>query len=166
MNLNYDTVFELALEQLNKPFAYSPNAPTANDLTVFKPHGSLNMVMNAEGFAFGQPEWLGMPEPPKFRSYSGFIPPRLNKSYAQHPASRVILAPAIYRRPDEIIMWGVGLTESDVELLDLYRHWSQHVKRISIINPSERVARNATDLLGARVAWFESIVAWTGNRLD
>ena len=166
LNLNYDTVFELALEQLNKPFAYSPNAPTANELTVCKPHGSLNMVMNAEGFAFGQPEWLGMPEPPKFRSYSGFIPPRLNKSYAQHPASQVILAPAVDRRPDEIIMWGVGLTESDVELLDLYRHWSQHVKRTSIINPSERVARKATDLLGARVAWFESVVAWAGNRLE
>jgi hypothetical protein len=126
LNLNYDTVFELALEQLNKAFAYSPNAPIANELTVCKPHGSLNMIMNAECFAFGQPEWLGMPEPPGFRSYSGFIPPRLNKSYAQHPASQVILAPAINRKPDEIIMWGVGLTESDVELLNLYRHWSQH----------------------------------------
>ncbi len=164
MNLNYDTVFELALEQCNKPFVYSPNAPRANDVTVCKPHGSLNMVMNAERFAFGQPEWLGTPESPNFRSYSGFIPPRLNKRYVQHPASQVILAPTVNRNPDEIIMWGVGLTESDVELVDLYRHWSQDAKRISIINPSEQVARKATDLLSARVVWFESALVWAGDR--
>ena len=95
LNLNYDTVFELALDQLSKPFAYCPNPPRADEAMMCKPHGSLNMVMNAERFAFGQPDWLGMPEPPNFRSYSGFIAPRLNKSYAQHPASEEILAPAI-----------------------------------------------------------------------
>ncbi len=104
LNLNYDTVFELALEQLNKPFVYSPNVPSPTDLTVCKPHGSLNMVMNGKVFTFGQPEWLGMPEPPDFRSYSGFIAPRLNKLYEQHPASLMILAPAINRSPDEIVM--------------------------------------------------------------
>ena len=107
-----------------------------------------------------------MPEPPGFRSYSGFIPPRLNKSYAEHPASQVILAPVINREPDEIIMWGVGLTESDVELVNIYRRWSQHVKRISIINPHELVAAKAAELLGSRVVWFDSLTTWARTPLE
>jgi len=84
LNLNYDTTFEIALEQLRKPFAYAPNSPEQSELVVCKPHGSLNMVSNNYKFSFGQPTWLGTPEKPGFKSFSGLIPPRLNKRYDQH----------------------------------------------------------------------------------
>ena len=100
LNLNYDTVFELALEQLNKPFAYSPNEPKGGDLLVCKPHGSLNLVADDRAFMFGQPGWLGMPQLKGYRSYSGLIPPRLNKSYSQHPIAQMILKPVTARAPD------------------------------------------------------------------
>src|SRR5262249_4830897 len=90
------------------------------------------------------------------------VAPRLNKSYAQHPVSQLILAPAMNRAPDEVIFWGVSLTESDVELVNLYRQWARHAKRIGIINPSEEVARKATGLLGVNVEWFESVRVWKG----
>jgi hypothetical protein len=160
LNLNYDTIFEIALDQLNQPFSYCPSESTVDQVLVCKPHGSLNMVMNRQEFTFGQPDWLGMPEPPGFRSYSGFLPPRLNKSFAQHPAAKMILAPATSRKPEEIAMWGVGLTESDVELVALYREWSRHAKRVNVINPSDSVARKASDLLERDITWFESVAAW------
>lgn len=125
LNLNYDTVFELALMQIGCPFVYSPNTPSETQLWVCKPHGSLNMVVNSTGFAFGQPEWLGMPQPPGFRSYSGLIPSRINKSYKQHPIAQMILSPARSRRPDLLIMWGVGIANSDIDLLDLYSSWAK-----------------------------------------
>jgi hypothetical protein len=73
-----------------------------------------------------------------------------------------ILTPASNRNPDEIVMWGVGLTESDVELVDLYRRWAHHATQVSVINPSEAVARKAESLLSTRVTWFESVLAWVG----
>src|SRR6185437_7514373 len=100
LNLNYDTVFELALTQINRLFAYSPNKPDGDRLLVCKPHGSLNMVVNDSAFTFGQPEWLGMPQAEGFRSYSGMIPPRLNKQYAQHPIAGIVLAPVHDRQPE------------------------------------------------------------------
>lgn len=75
LNLNYDTVFELALEQLGRPFAYSPSQVSGDQILVCKPHGSLNMVVSDTHFTFGQPEWLGMPQPLGYRSYSGLIQP-------------------------------------------------------------------------------------------
>ncbi|PYN50405.1 MAG: hypothetical protein DMD94_27025 [Candidatus Rokuibacteriota bacterium] len=104
LNLNYDTVFELALLQANRPFAYSPNVPSTDQVLVCKPHGSLNMVSTADRFKFGQPEWLGTPQPRGFQSYSGLIPPRLNKSYSQHWIAQMILTPVAERQPERITM--------------------------------------------------------------
>ena len=56
LNLNYDTVFELALQQIAQPFVYAPSQPKENELLVCKPHGSINLVVNDRGFAFGQPD--------------------------------------------------------------------------------------------------------------
>jgi len=53
LNLNYDTVFEIALTQLGRPFKYAPNAVQPNEVLVCKPHGSLNMVLNDQVFTFG-----------------------------------------------------------------------------------------------------------------
>lgn len=99
LNLNYDTVFELALRQAKLPFSYSPNVPKPDQILVCKPHGSLNMVANEGFFTFGQPEWLGMLQPQGFRSYLGLIPPRLNKAYSQHPIAHMILEPVASRAP-------------------------------------------------------------------
>jgi hypothetical protein len=46
--------------------------------------------------------------------------PRLNKTYDQHPIAKVILDAACNRHPRHIAMWGVGLTDSDADLIDLY----------------------------------------------
>jgi hypothetical protein len=73
LNLNYDTVFEIALNQLVRPFVYAPK-PKEDELVVCKPHGSINLVTNETTFAFGQPEWWGIPEPQGFRSFLGFVP--------------------------------------------------------------------------------------------
>jgi hypothetical protein len=164
LNLNYDTVFELALEQMRISFCYSPNEPGANDVLVAKPHGSLNMVINNCKFKFGQPEWLGMPQPSGYLSYSGIIPPRLNKAYSQHPASAMILAPVQNRDPEAIIMWGVGLTESDADLVSLYRQWGRNVNTIDIINPSALVAGKVADLCNATVRHFPALVDWTRSQ--
>jgi hypothetical protein len=135
LSLNYDTVFELALTRLERQFVYSPNKVSGDQLLVCKPHGSLNMVVNNTQFQFGQPEWLGMPQPAGFRSYSGLIPPRLNKQYVQHPITQLILAPVQNRRPQTIIMWGVGLTESDEDLMTLYSRWSEYADVIDVKIP-------------------------------
>lgn len=160
LNLNYDTVFELALWQANRPFAYSPNVPNADQLLVCKPHGSLNMVSNDQAFAFGQPDWLGMPQPKGFQSYSGLIPPRLNKSYSQHPIARMILEPVAARAPEKITMWGVGLTDSDVDLTELYKTWASRAREIEVINPSHDAAERVRTLTSCNVVHFSSVTEW------
>lgn len=150
------------------PICYSPNMPTSEKILVAKPHGSLNMVMNNAHFKFGQPGWLGLPQTPGFSSYSGILPPRLNKEYSQHPIAKIILAPLKKRKPDSIIMWGVGLTESDVDLVSLYKQWAESADTIDVINPSKKVANKVENLCNSPVSHFSSLADWTqlqeGNR--
>ena len=160
LNLNYDTVFELALGQAGHAYAYSPNVPKANQILVCKPHGSLNMVANDHGFTFGQSEWLGMPQPKGYRSYSGLIPPRLNKNYSQHPIARMILEPVGARAPEHIVIWGVGLAESDVDLTEIYKAWASRAKEIEVINPSRAVVERVRALASCNVVHFPSVAAW------
>lgn len=160
LNLKYDTVFELALQQLGQPFSYAPNIARAGQIVVCKPHGSLNMVANDNSFAFGQPGWLGMPQPSGYRSYSGLMPPRLNKRYDQHPISAMILQSVQDRLPEELIFWGVGLTESDVDLVDLYRAWSKNKPSVTVINPEIDVSRKIETILQLPVRQFSDLAAW------
>ena len=160
LNLNYDTVFELALEQANRPFAYSPNVPKTGQILVCKPHGSLNMVFNERVFSFGQPRWLGTPQPKGYQSYSGLIPPRLSKNYSQHPIAQMILDPVVGRAPEQIVMWGVGLTESDVDLTTLYKTWSSRAREVVVINPSQGVAERVRELASCDVVHFSSVAEW------
>lgn len=143
-----------------REFAYSPTTPSENQLVVCKPHGSLNMVVNSTSFAFGQPDWLGMPESAGFRSYSGLIPPRFNKTYKQHPIAQMILSPAFSRSPDLIVMWGVGLASSDVDLLELYSSWATHSHELHIVNPSTDVASRASEIFSCGVRHFPSVPEW------
>jgi len=164
LNLNYDTIFEIALGQLGCPFVYSPNKSETNKLIVCKPHGSLNLVTNDTGFTFGQPEWMGIPEPPGYNSFQGFIPPRLNKTYGQHPIAKITFDSIRGRHPKKFAMWGVGLTDSDADLLSLYRAWAQRSGSVDIINPSHDVAAKAEKLLDCRVRHFVDVPEWIGSR--
>lgn len=164
LSLNYDTVFELALQQASRSFAYSPNTPSENQIQMCKPHGSLNMVCNEQGFMFGQPDWLGMPQPKGYRSYSGLIPPRINKRYSQHPCAKMILEPVVHRRPEKVVMWGVGLTESDADLTELYKGWISQAKVVEVINPSHKVAMRVRALASCAVVYFSSVDDWEHGR--
>lgn len=161
LNLNYDTVFEVALMQMGQPFVYAPNAPSPSDLLVCKPHGSLNMISNDEGFCFGDPENVWVLPPPGYKSYSGLVPPRLHKQYQQHPIAEMILSRVQDRRPATLVLWGVGLTDSDTDLLTLYRSWALEALTIDIINPDQSVAQKARELLGSSVRGFTTLDAWT-----
>lgn len=164
LNLNYDTVFELALEQLGMDFVYSPVQSNGRQIVVAKPHGSLNMVTNEKGFTFGQPEWLGTPQPAGFKSYSGIIPPIFNKNYTDHPIAKMIIRSIRKRSPQKIIMWGVGLTESDIGLASLYRNWSRQVSQVDVINPSTESAEKASDVFGCSARHFVSVEQWVAGK--
>ncbi len=166
LNLNYDTVFEIALNQLALPFVYAPNQPKEGELIVCKPHGSINLVTNKTAFTFGQPEWWGTPETQGFRSFSGFVPPRLNKKYDQHPISKLILNAARNRRPRHLAMWGVGLTDSDADLIELYTAWVKRATSVDIINPSSEVAEKAERIFGRPVRHFADVAAWNATDLS
>ena len=145
LNLDYDTVFEIALNQIGRGFVYAPNQSKEDELIVCKPHGSINLVTNERAFTFGQPEWWGIPEPQGFRSFSGFVPPRLNKKYAQHPTAKMILDVARNRHPRHVAMWGVGLTDSDADLIDLYSAWVKRARSVDIINPAFESGREGRE---------------------
>lgn len=160
LNLNYDTTFEIALEQLARPFIYAPGVASPAQLLVRKPHGSLNLVTNENAFTFGEPSWLGSPEPEGYRSYTGFIPPRLNKQYAQHPIGKMILDAVRDRHPRRIAMWGVGLTDSDTDLIALYLSWVKRAGSVDIINPSVDVAEKARHIFKCEVRHFADVSDW------
>lgn len=160
LNLNYDTVFEVGLSQVGHTFTYAPNRAGPDDLIVCKPHGSLNLVSNAEGFMFGEPDLVYFLPPPGFRSFSGLVPPRLNKHYAQHPIAEAILAGAASRRPDSLALWGVGITESDSDLLELYRGWAAGASVVEVINPDPSVAEKARRMFSCPVREFVQLEDW------
>lgn len=161
LNLNYDTLFELALQQAGIPFSYAPNLIRPEKVSICKPHGSLNLVVNEreDSFSFGQPEWLGVPAPRGTISFSGLLPPRYEKSYAQVPTAKMILAPLMDSHPDTISFWGVGFTSSDVDLIQLYRTWTRACSRVEIINPDEATARAAEKLLFREVHYYPDVLS-------
>jgi hypothetical protein len=165
LNLNYDTIFEIALTQLKLPFVYAPSQPKGNELVVCKPHGSINLVTNNKGFTFGQPEWWGTPAPPGYRSFSGFVPPMLNKTYHQHPLAKVILSSARNRHPSHVAMWGVGLTDSDADLIELYSAWAKRARSIDLINPDPEVAAKAEEVFKRPVRHFADVSQWNASSL-
>jgi hypothetical protein len=164
LNLNYDTVFEIALNQLVRPFVYAPGQPKQDELVICKPHGSMNLATNETTFMFGQPDWWGLPEPQGFRSFSGFVPPRLNKKYDQHPIAKIILGAVRNRRPSHVAMWGVGLTDSDADLINLYSAWVKRAGAVDIINPDVEVAKKAEKIFGgSSVRHFANVAEWSAN---
>ena len=57
-------------------------------------------------------------------------------------------------------MWGVGLADSDVDLIDLYGRWAEHAKVIDIINLSADVAKKTSSLFSCDVQHFASPIDW------
>lgn len=163
VNLNYDTLFELGAKQTNRHFVYVPNKPSVDSLRIAKPHGSLNLIVNNGGFAFGQPEFIHMVLQPgeDMGNLRGIVPPRFNKAYNQHPVARVIFDEIRGVSPTKLTFWGIGLSDSDADLTELYQRWA-NTAECEMINPNrktESVAR-AQEILGAPVQHFLSIEDW------
>jgi hypothetical protein len=169
VNLNYDIAFDLALQQSGKFFSYAPNV-ARDSILVYKPHGSFNLYDSRElgrwGFCnpsriLGSVSVLDMGG--TWSPSSGILPPRLNKRYAQHPLAVHILEQMTEFEPRVVTFWGVGLTESDVDLLDIYRRACTVASRVETINPDAAAASRATKLLGIPVKHYEYLDDWIEN---
>lgn len=162
LNLNYDTLIEIALGQMGTLFTYLPNRVEAGFLPVCKPHGSLNMAFTDQSFAFGQPDnlWPIFNSGDSRRAFTGLIPPRSNKSYKQVPMAKMILGDISERRPSSIVFWGIGLTGSDVDLNEIYKSWSESVEFIDVINPDVSVGEKVEFITGVATRRYRSAEDW------
>lgn len=162
LNLNYDTLFELALRQAGIAFSYAPNPVNAGEVSICKPHGSLNLTVDEKkrSFSFGQPDWLGVPAPPETISFSGLLPPRFDKSYSQVPVSKMIFESLQNTLAHTVSFWGVGFTGSDVDLVEFYRACMPFCRKVEVINPDRAVARAAEVLLDRDVHYYQDVPGW------
>lgn len=163
LNLNYETIFEIGAEQAGHELEFLPNKPTKASLAVCKPHGSMNLLINSKrrSFYFARPLFAGSVQPSDgSRNYIGIVPPRLNKQYAQHPVAHMIIEATKDIQPTHVIFWGVGLTDSDKDLLDLYRRWCHVAGQIDFINPSVTDVERAKNLLGTDARQYNDVADW------
>ncbi|MCI0428594.1 MAG: hypothetical protein L0Z46_11315 [Nitrospiraceae bacterium] len=162
LNLNYDTLFEIAATQLGLQITYVPNEFTGKGILVAKPHGSINLLADERSFWFAQPDCIGaLPSSAdNYRNYRAIVPPRFNKSYDQHPIARIILDNVAGLRPDIMTFWGVGLADSDVDLIDLYTTWLGSTSKIEVINPDYAVAHRAEKIFKRNVEQYTTIEEW------
>jgi len=165
IDLNYDILVDLALQQSRKIFSYSPNS-LRDSILLYKPHGSFNLYDCREfqrwGFSDPSNPGVGLDrhDGGTWSPSSGILPPRLNKQYAQHPIAERILAGLNEFEPQVVTFWGVGLTASDVDLLDIYRHACGPAKRVEFINPDPSATVRAAELLGVRVKHYWPLEQW------
>lgn len=163
MNLNYDTLFEIAAVQAGHQLTYIPDDLTnGRGLLVAKPHGSLNLLADESKFWFSQPDCIGaLPSSgDNFRNYRAIVPPRFNKTYEQHPIAHLILRRVVQARPDTVTLWGVGLADSDADLLDVYSNWGASGAVVEIINPDANVAARAASTFGRNVRHCSTLEEW------
>ncbi|AXA41108.1 hypothetical protein [Rhizobium leguminosarum] len=161
-SLNYDTLIELGLTQNGTPFTYLPNELSVGSIPVCKPHGSLNMAFGDNWFSFGDPTnlWPMFPTGDDGRAYVGLIPPRMNKSYQQVPMAKMILSSVENREPSSIVMWGIGMTGSDIDLNAIYKSWAASSEFVDIINPDPTIAPKVAEMLGIPTRQFEAAEIW------
>jgi hypothetical protein len=167
LNLNYDIAFDLALKQAGKLIRYAPDFDQ-NSISVLKPHGSFNFYVNLESGTcyFEEPERIvgsvdiSDPRGGTFSVRPGIIPPRFNKSYERHPGAENILSTGRPFAPKTVTFWGVGLTDSDIDLLSLYRETASGAKTIEFINPDTKAYQKAVDLLGKSIIHFPTFDQW------
>ncbi len=167
VSLNYDTLFEIGALQAGHQLVFLPNELDREKVAICKPHGSLNLVIDEErsSFCFGKLNWPGSPQPANgSKNFIGFIPPRLNKSYREHWVSFMILQPTKKLSPQIVTFWGVGLTESDTDLLELYKNWGSTADSIEFINPSEKSAQVAQELFDKKLNHFVHLTDWEAKQ--
>ena len=153
INLNYDICFDLALVQTGTQFAYSPDQQLGG-ITVFKPHGSMNLYVNSTSgnFYFVPPDQISTTGAVQrdgitYSPLAGLLPPIMEKNYKNHACASFILDSGQPFTADRMILWGVGLTDSDTDLLKIYRDLGGSVKESLFINPSPEAYRRAKQLL-------------------
>lgn len=166
LNLNYDTLFEIAATQHGHAVTYAPNAFSGTGLLIAKPHGSMNLLADEQRFRFAHPDCIGAlsSSADNSRNWRAIVPPRFNKSYAQHPIAKMILDCVTGVQPNAITFWGVGLTDSDEDLLQIYRLWLKSVAAIEVINPDAAVAQKASQLFEVQARHFSTIEHWLSDR--
>lgn len=168
INLNYDTLFDLALQQAGRFAVYAPEPPARGSIRIYKPHGSLNFYAdrNTGDAFFADPSQ--MRGSVALRDSSGrtwspaaaIVPPRLGKSYSQHPAAAMILQGLNSFRPAIVTFWGVGLTSSDLDLLEIYRAACTNAVKLEFVNPDAQALEQAERLLCKPMHHFERLSDW------
>ncbi len=168
VNLNYDTIFELGAEQAGHQLSFIPGSSESGRLSIAKPHGSFNLFINKsqDGFWFSPTLFAGGIQPGDGSSnFAAFVPPRFGKTYAQHPVAAAIIQPLHSVEPWVVTFWGIGLTDSDTDLLDLFRFWSRRAA-VEFVNPDKQAAYRASALLGVPVCYFRSLEDWERQRSE
>ena len=162
LNLNYETLFEIAVTQSGQQLTYVPNKFSGKGILVAKPHGSFNLLANEERFWFAQPDCIGaVPSSgDNYRNHRAIVPPRFNKSYAQHQIAKIILREIERLHPNTMTFWGVGFTDSDVDLIDIYRTWLKSASVVEVINPDVTVVDRATKVLNTKIRHCLTIEEW------
>jgi hypothetical protein len=167
LNLNYDIAFDLALKQRGKKICYAPHF-IENAIYLLKPHGSINLYINhkSKKWFFSEPDKvagsvsLDCGDEGIFDPFGSIIPPRLNKNYKLHPMAQAILYTIRTYKANKLTFWGIGLAESDVDLLEIYNEASSTAKVVEFINPDQSACTKASSLLGREVKWFSSLGKW------
>lgn len=172
INLNYDIAFDHALIQAKKQFVY--NQLGTHLINVLKPHGSLNLYVDAPDGNIYSPDssFIFVPAN-EIRStgnetidgkvcspYAGILPPRINKNYSQHPIAKFILNAGEPYTHKIITFWGIGMTDSDNDLLRIYRKLSKHAKIIEFINPCTEALQKARKELKRGIKHYRTHAEW------
>lgn len=167
INLNYDIAFDLALKQAGKVICYAPHFEK-NTIHLIKPHGSINLYINYKNknWFFTEPDQtagsvsIDRGDEGIFDPFGGIIPPRLNKNYKLHPMAKAILDTVRTYNPRVLTFWGIGLTESDIDLLSIYREAAKNAEAIEFINPDKSACRKTILLLEKEIKRFEKLDDW------
>lgn len=153
INLNYDIFFDLALAQIGANFSYSPDQ-NPSGITIYKPHGSMNLFANSTtgNFYFLPPDQFSSTgavqrDGVTYSPLAGLMPPISKKNYKAHALASFILDAGRPYNADRFILWGVGLTDSDTDLLLIYRDLASSAKESLFVNPSEEAYQRAKSLL-------------------
>lgn len=164
LNLNYDPIFEIAAIQQGHQLTYVPHRVSSKSILVAKPHGSFNLLADEKSFRFAHPDCIGAvpSSADNFRSHRAIVPPRFNKTYAQHPIARIIIDGIVSFRPGKVTFWGVGLTDSDADLLYVYRKWIASTSVIEVINPDAAVTERAMGMFKRDVRHYSTLEEWLG----
>ncbi|MGV8024991.1 MAG: hypothetical protein AB2L18_00330 [Anaerolineaceae bacterium] len=167
INLNYDIIFDQALVQNRKEFCYLPQN-IKNKILLMKPHGSFNLNVDKKEskFVFLQPDkiignvLIKTPQGGYENPYISILPPRLNKTYKQHPIASQIVNSIDDFETEILTFWGIGLTQSDIELTSIYKKASEYAKKIEFINPDISAFENAEKILQKKIIHYKSLDHW------